>query len=262
MALHTRQRRRRRAATSGAVAGGDVSSGPTWLTCATVGPGSGSRNIVARERSAVPPRAAGRRAGPTDRWGRAASGAPVRVVAGTARGRRLVAPKGVEVRPTSDRVREATFNSLASVGALAGARVLDLFAGSGALGIEALSRGAEHATFVDSSRAAVMAIEENLATCGLGDRATVVRSQAAEHLRRAPGPYDLALLDPPYASDDWQRLLSEVRAAVLVVESDREIEQPPHVEVRRVRRYGGTVVTIAADVDREGHPSRSSEDRS
>jgi 16S rRNA (guanine966-N2)-methyltransferase len=184
------------------------------------------------------------------------------VVAGTARGRRLVVPSGVEVRPTSDRVREATFNSLGSLGVLDGAIVLDLFAGSGALGIEALSRGAEHATFVDSSRAAVAAIEENLTTCGLGDRATVVRSAAAEHLRRAPGPYDLALLDPPYAFDDWQHLLTEVRAAVLVVESDREIDPPPQVEVRRVRRYGGTVVTIAADVDREGHPSRSSEDRS
>src|SRR3954470_20804095 len=98
----------------------------------------------------------------------------MRVVAGTAGGLRLVAPQGHATRPTSDRAREATFNSLGSLGAVEDATVLDLFAGSGAMGIEALSRDAAHATFVDSDERARQAIRANLATTKLGDRATVV----------------------------------------------------------------------------------------
>src|ERR687892_855757 len=97
----------------------------------------------------------------------------VRVVGGSARGRTLVAPPGGRTRPTSDRVREAIFNALWSRGAVEGARVADLFAGSGALGVEALSRGAAHATFVDSDRAARAAIHRNVETCGVADRATI-----------------------------------------------------------------------------------------
>ena len=93
----------------------------------------------------------------------------MRVVAGSARGRRLQTPPGLDVRPTTDRVREATFNALGSMGVVDGARVLDLFAGSGALGIEALSRGAEHVTFVDTSPRALEAVRANLAGCGLDD---------------------------------------------------------------------------------------------
>jgi 16S rRNA (guanine966-N2)-methyltransferase len=170
---------------------------------------------------------------------------PMRVVAGEARGRPLVAPPGRSTRPTADRVREATFNALHSIDAVVDAVVLDLFAGSGALGIEALSRGARHATFVDNDAAAVEAVRLNLAATGLGDRATVVRG-AAE--RQEPlEPVDLALLDPPYAftDGDWDELLSRLRAAVAVVESDREIVPPPPWEVLRTKRYGGTVVTIA-----------------
>src|SRR5438093_104252 len=100
----------------------------------------------------------------------------MRVVAGTARGRRLQAPPGRDVRPTSDRVREAVFSSLASLDVIEGATVADLFAGSGAMGVEALSRGAASATFVDSSAAAVAAIRANLADTGLAGTATVVRA--------------------------------------------------------------------------------------
>ena len=102
----------------------------------------------------------------------------MRIVSGVARGRRLLTPQGREVRPTSDRVREATFNALVSMDAVAGSHVLDLFAGSGAMGIEALSRGADRATFVDASPAAISAVRENLAATGLSGRATVVRGDA------------------------------------------------------------------------------------
>ena len=167
----------------------------------------------------------------------------MRVVAGTAKGRRLVTPPGTDTRPTSDRVREAIFNALGSLDAVAGGRVLDLFAGSGALGIEALSRGAEHATFVDTDRKAVAAIRDNLDTTGLADRATVTAADATAWVGRA----DLALLDPPYAMDDdgWRSLLSNLDAATVVVESDRQIDLGEQWDILRSKRYGTTVVQIA-----------------
>jgi 16S rRNA (guanine966-N2)-methyltransferase len=178
----------------------------------------------------------------------------VRVVAGEARGRRLVAPPGRDTRPTLDRVREAVFNALGSLDAVDGARVLDLFAGSGALGIEALSRGAAHATFVDTDRSARRAIEENLAATGLGDRAAVVGADAVTHLRRhleAGGePFGLVLLDPPYATGEpvWADVLLLVAAAapggVVVVESDRTPVVPDGWDALREKRYGGTLVTV------------------
>jgi 16S rRNA (guanine966-N2)-methyltransferase len=188
----------------------------------------------------------------------------MRVVAGSARGRRLRTPSGRDVRPTADRVREATFNALGSLDVVVDADVLDLFAGSGALGIEALSRGARHATFVDHSSAALDAVRANLADCGLADRATVVRAEAHQFLsaQRDADRVDLALLDPPYAFDEWPALLSAVRASVVVVESDRVVATEPCFEVRRERRYGGTVVLIAAQADRDDHGRRPPEDRS
>jgi 16S rRNA (guanine966-N2)-methyltransferase len=173
----------------------------------------------------------------------------VRVVAGEVGGRRLVAPTGQDVRPTSDRVREAVFNALQSLGAVDGARVLDLFAGSGALGVEALSRGAGHVTFVDRDRAAREAVTANLATCGLTARADVVASDGPRHLRAGGGPWDLVLLDPPYAFDGWPDLLTEVAArlapdGVVVVESDRAVPMPAALDEVRARRYGSTVVAF------------------
>lgn len=170
----------------------------------------------------------------------------MRVVAGEARGRRLVAPPGDRVRPTGDRVREAVFNALGSLGAVAGADVLDLFAGSGALGIEALSRGAAHATFVEADRRAVAAVRRNLAATGLGDRATVVAGDAFAHLA-ALGParrYTLALCDPPYRFDRWDELLAALPADLVVVESASAVAVPPAWAVERSRRYGSTVVAF------------------
>lgn len=174
----------------------------------------------------------------------------MRVISGSARGRRLVAPEGRATRPTHDRVREATFNALWSMGALDGAAVLDLFAGSGALGIEALSRGADRATFVDHDRAAVRAIEANLATCGLAERATVVPSGVDRFLATTDQRWDLALVDPPYElpDDDWLDLLDRLPTEVAVLESDRAIDPPFGWEVLRAKRYGITHVVIAARV--------------
>lgn len=174
----------------------------------------------------------------------------MRVVAGTAKGRRLVTPPGTDTRPTSDRVREAIFNALGSLDAVVGGRVLDLFAGSGALGIEALSRGAGSAVFVDSSAKAVEAIETNLATTGLDG--TVIRTDAH---RYDDGPFELALLDPPYATTDeeWRHLLSHLDAAVVVVESDREVDLGARWELLRVKRYGSTVVLIARRTEQSEH---------
>lgn len=142
-------------------------------------------------------------------------------------------------------MREATFNALTSLGAIEDATVLDLFAGSGALGIEALSRGASHATFIDNDPKALAVVRANLAATGLADRATVARGDAR---RRAAAPaVDLALLDPPYAfgDDAWAALLESLDAGLVVVESDRDVPLPGGWRVLRSKRYGGTVVTIA-----------------
>ena len=107
----------------------------------------------------------------------------MRVVAGTAGGRRLAGPTGPGLRPTSDRVRESMFNALYSLGAIDGAVVLDLFAGTGALGIEALSRGAERAVFVENSRSGADLVRQNVATCGMDDRAEVVVADGTSWVR-------------------------------------------------------------------------------
>lgn len=173
----------------------------------------------------------------------------MRVVSGDLGGRKLVTPDGSDTRPTSDRVREAMFNSLFSLDAIEGARVLDAFAGSGALGIEALSRGALHATFVETGRDALAALRENLETLQLGAQGRVVPGDALVHLERTAVEerhYDLVLLDPPYGFDQWGELLAAVPVgARVVIESDREVVVPDSWEVHRRKRYGGTVVTLA-----------------
>jgi 16S rRNA (guanine966-N2)-methyltransferase len=167
----------------------------------------------------------------------------VRVVAGTAGGLRLAAPPGRVTRPTTDFVRGAVFSALESMGAIAGASAYDLFAGSGAMGIEALSRGASAVTFVDDSRAAIDAIRANLASTGLGG-ATVVRSDAVQFAATAPAA-DLAFVDPPYRFDGWAAVLERRVASLVVLESARPLALPDEWEVVRERRYGGTVVTMA-----------------
>jgi 16S rRNA (guanine966-N2)-methyltransferase len=174
------------------------------------------------------------------------------VVAGRLGGRRLQAPKGRDTRPTSDRVREALF---AMLGPLQGARVLDLFAGSGALAIEALSRGAAFATLVERDARAVAVIRANLEALELGaDDALVVHAPARAALRDASArgdAYDLVLLDPPYRDApalgrELSRALPPVLApdARVVAESDRRVPLPLELPVVRERRYGDTLIRI------------------
>jgi 16S rRNA (guanine966-N2)-methyltransferase len=176
----------------------------------------------------------------------------MRVIAGELGGRRLRAPNGRLTRPTSDRVREALF---AMLGEIAGASVLDLFAGSGALGIEALSRGASAAVFVERDGPALRALKSNLDSLGLAPpRAQVRRCEALAALRsarRGKETYDLLFIDPPYSqARDWGPELSEALppmlrpAARVVVESDRRVPLQLTLELERERRYGDTSIRI------------------
>lgn len=167
----------------------------------------------------------------------------MRVVAGSARGRRLVAPPGLNVRPTAERVRQATFNALEHRGAIREANVVDLFAGSGGLGIEALSRGAKYVTFVESDRAALACIRENLDHLGFTDRATVVRGDVARFVQSMLPPCDLLLVDPPYTFDGWSALLGAARVrlerpipderGIAVIETAGVFDAPAGWEVDR-----------------------------
>ena len=174
----------------------------------------------------------------------------MRIIAGSRKGARIFAPKGRDTRPTGDRVREAVFNL---IGPVDGMRVLDLYAGSGAMGLEALSRGAESATFVEADRAAADTIVRNLDKLGLGG-ATVIREDAARRLiaDAATGRrYDLVLIDPPY------RMLTGIlpmlgthlpavvaRDGLVVVESDAREEPELPLPKRTSRRYGSARVTL------------------
>ena len=178
----------------------------------------------------------------------------MRVTGGKLVGRRLRSPPR-EVRPTSDRVREALF---ARLGNLDGSRVLDLFAGAGTLGIEALSRGAKEAVFVEQSHRAIAVLHKNLDQLGLSGASRVVQAEvlgALKHLKRprdGDDCFDLVLLDPPYAQPVGARLLEEVvqlgllaPAAMLVVESEKRhpVEVVPGLAVLDERRYGDTLIS-------------------
>jgi 16S rRNA (guanine966-N2)-methyltransferase len=172
----------------------------------------------------------------------------MRVIGGQWRGRTLHAPASRTTRPTSDRVREAIFDVLGSIlgpGGLAGLDVADLFAGSGALGLEALSRGAAHAVLVDHDPRAVATIRRNLAA--LDAPAEVVRADVLSWLATAAAArgFSIAFVDPPYAFDRWPALLDRLQANLVVAESDRPVAVPTAWQVQTVKRYGGTLVTVA-----------------
>ncbi len=122
----------------------------------------------------------------------------MRVVGGSAGGRKLIAPDGLDVRPTTDKVKESVFNIIQFE--IEGRRMLDLFAGSGQMGIEALSRGAAHAVFVDSSRKSIDVVRRNISTVGFSDRATVVFGDSVDYLRRCGEKFGVVFLDPPYCN--------------------------------------------------------------
>ncbi|MDQ6811720.1 MAG: 16S rRNA (guanine(966)-N(2))-methyltransferase RsmD [Actinomycetota bacterium] len=176
----------------------------------------------------------------------------MRVIAGRLGGRRLKAPRGAVTRPTSDRVREALF---ALLGEIAGARVLDLFAGAGGLGIEALSRGAARAVFVERDPAALASLKANLGALGIAPvEAEVRRADALTTLRRARArkeTYDLVFIDPPYSqAHEWGPELAAALpsllapAARVVVESDRRAPVELGLHVEQERRYGDTLIRI------------------
>lgn len=174
----------------------------------------------------------------------------MRIVAGSRKGHRVAAPKGVVTRPTGNRVREALFSILGSV---EGARVLDLFAGSGALGLEALSRGATSCLFVERDREAARVIQANLAKLRLTGAVVVTRdaSAALREERDRGRRYDLVLADPPY--EEWERhesALAELVPSVLaddgvvVVETAGDIEPALPLDLVTTRRYGSARITV------------------
>src|SRR3954469_5373351 len=168
----------------------------------------------------------------------------MRIIAGRWRGRPILAPAGPATRPTSDRTREALFSMLASrIGSFEGLRVADLFAGSGALGLEALSRGAAHCVFVETDRAAIEAIRRNLATLGAAGQTDI---HAGDATLLAGGPFDLVMADPPYGSGLGQKALFHLAATgalalgcVASLETGRseEVELPGLVPIAD-RSYG------------------------
>ncbi len=167
----------------------------------------------------------------------------MRIVAGEFGGRRLAAPKDARVRPTADRVREAWMSILAD--AVPGARVLDLYAGSGALGLEALSRGARSAAFVELSPPSLRALDANVAALGVGDLVSVHRGDAIRFAERLEaGAYDLALADPPYGRDDATRLVALFRRTPFARILSVEHRADERLDGDSTRRYGDTAITF------------------
>lgn len=186
----------------------------------------------------------------------------MRVITGEAKGRRLKGPPGPQTRPMADKIKEAVFSALEALGVDA-ARVLDLYAGTGAVGIEALSRGADWADFVDAQSAACAVIRENLAHTKLASRAEVHNSPVAAFLRRRGKPYDVVFVDPPYADPDMFPILEKIAAsslvgpgAVVVLGHSPQVEVPARIgqlALLRDRCHGGSCFSIfeVAPVDVE-----------
>jgi 16S rRNA (guanine966-N2)-methyltransferase len=167
----------------------------------------------------------------------------IRIIAGEFKGRRLKTPASVKVRPTADRVRESWFSILQR--SLRGARVLDLYAGTGALGLEALSRGAATAEFVDVRRLALTALRANIKLLNVAERTVIHRQDALKFAERLhPGQYDVAFADPPYSSDQAALLVAIFRltpfARILAIEHPADQPMPGD----DTRRYGETAVTF------------------
>lgn len=179
----------------------------------------------------------------------------MRIIAGSHRGRRLSGPEGSTLRPTSDKVREALFSILGTQ--VSGSRFLDLYAGTGAVGIEALSRGAAAVTFVESDPKAVQLLRKNLQTCQLLDRAQVCAGRTAAFLTREDwwsGPYDILFADPPYAALDELEILFHAwrpgllsKDATVIIEQDSRTVLPAsidHATLVRRYQYGDTTLYL------------------
>lgn len=182
----------------------------------------------------------------------------MRIISGSARGRRLKAPKGLDVRPTSDKVRGAIFNILVADPevAIEGASVLDLFAGTGALGLEALSRGAASAVFVDGSARSLDAVRENLALTGFAERGRMVRRDLERTAAAELGAFDLVFVDPPYDLVEKSRAVLGLAAnlapgGIALLEHDARTPSPPIAGLEPVdrREYGSTGITFYRHAD-------------
>jgi len=172
----------------------------------------------------------------------------VRVISGYARGRRIIAPKGSKIRPTSDRVKEAIFNTISPL--VVQSDFLDLFAGTGNIGIEALSRGANSCTFVDKSPQAIKYIKNNLTNIGFEDRSTIIFGDSRKIITKLTQTYDIIFLDPPYGYDLVIPIMKKLKLllkeeGIIVVETENKIELPSHCDTFRLlkaSRYGDTQV--------------------
>ena len=176
----------------------------------------------------------------------------MRIIAGSLGGRRIAAPRGADTRPTSDRVREALFSMLEHEGVLRDAWVLDLFAGTGALGLEALSRGAAHATLVDDGARAHALLRQNITKARVQDKASLLRRDATRLGRHAGPTFDVVFLDPPYGQGRGEVALASAMqgdwigaGAWIIWEESRAPTLPPGVILLDRRSYGDTVVTLA-----------------
>lgn len=179
----------------------------------------------------------------------------MRIIAGEFRGRALAAvgkgDAGAHLRPTTDRVRESLFNVLMHTGAIPGARVLDLFAGTGALGLEALSRGAAEVVFVDDGRVSTGLIRKNIGICRAGDRCTLTRRDALKLGQNPGAPFDLIFLDPPYGKALGEKALAAAMAggwvadnALVVWEENAPMAVPEGFELHDSRKYGDTHISL------------------
>ena len=174
----------------------------------------------------------------------------MRVITGIARGRKLVAPEGLDVRPTADKVKEGIFSAVQFE--LEGARVLDLFAGSGQMGIEALSRGAERAVFIDSSLRSIRCVNENLRNTGFERQSEVINRDSYDYIKLTSQTFDIIILDPPYRYNHIANILpfaaKKLRdGGIIICEYETEADEPAAPEDMRLRktyRYGKINVSI------------------
>ena len=169
----------------------------------------------------------------------------MRVISGSAKGRKLVVPSGDHVRPTKDRVKEAIFNSLHSYGLVENRSFLDLFSGTGSLGIEALSRGAKSVVFVDHHAEAIDCIILNVEKLNYDSTSKIIKTDALSFLER-DDYFDVALLDPPYKYEHWGTLLKRVNAHSIVIESSEQVTLESDWEIIKSQKYGQTNLLIAS----------------
>lgn len=180
----------------------------------------------------------------------------MRVISGSARGLKLLSLEGMDTRPTLDRVKEALFSML--TGYIGQATVLDLFAGSGALGIEALSRGSNEAVFVDMLPSAMDIVKKNVALARFTDRASFYRQNALDYLRHCDKVFDIIFLDPPYKGELYEECLEAIyknsiidKDGIIVLEWDSALSRPPvppQFEILKERRYGRVMITLLSAV--------------